>query len=66
MASTLLKFKPRKLTSALAYLKRNNYFTYSNQLSQPLDKEPTVCKTALEAVECVKSGEKIHKIICRV
>lgn len=34
---------------------RNNYFTYSNQISQPMERDPQWV-SAQEAVKCIKSG----------
>lgn len=36
-------------------VRKNNYFTYSNQISQPLNREPKFC-TADEALKILESG----------
>lgn len=44
-------------------LKSRSYFTYANQISQPLERTPPYV-AAREAVECIKSGTKQdHKTI---
>lgn len=56
-----LRFAPRLLTGnashrlVAAATQRNSYFTYSNQISQPLEREPKYT-TAEEAVKVIKSG----------
>lgn len=39
-----------------AATQRNTYFTYSNQISQPLERQPKYT-TAEEAVKVIKSGK---------
>lgn len=49
-----------KIGAALQSVKSNNYFTYTQELSQPLDRQPERV-TAEEAFKkCLKSG----KIFC--
>jgi hypothetical protein len=38
-----------------SFIGRNSYFTYSNQISQPMNKDPQWA-SAEEAVKCIKSG----------
>lgn len=40
---------------AATNVRKNNYFTYSNQISQPLNREPKYC-TADEALKILESG----------
>lgn len=59
MSSLALRFAPRfGKSAALAsstQQKINTYYTYSNQISQPLERKPTYT-TAEEAVKVIKSG----------
>lgn len=60
MSSLALRFSPRfgKTTAAAvasSSQKVNTYYTYSNQISQPLERKPTYT-TAEEAVKVIKSG----------
>lgn len=48
--------RTRVLSSLL--VRKNNYFTYSNQISQPMERTPEFV-SAQEAVKCIKSGEFI-------
>jgi hypothetical protein len=52
LSSNALSRIPKVLSAA-----RNNfYFTYSNQIAQPIpNKTPKFCEAA-EAVKCIKSG----------
>ena len=34
----------------------NNYFTYANEITHPLNRKPPVVSAA-EAVQCIKSGK---------
>ncbi|XP_063703436.1 4-hydroxybutyrate coenzyme A transferase [Culicoides brevitarsis] len=67
MASFVMLLRPNTCkrlvkTTALAasnsLLWKNNYFTYSNQISQPLDREPKFC-TADEALKVLESGQTV-------
>lgn len=62
MSSLALRFAPRfgkstaaAVASSSSQQKFNTYYTYSNQISQPLERKPTYT-TAEEAVKCIKSG----------
>lgn len=59
MSSLALRFAPRfgKTTAAAVANSSqvNTYYTYSNQISQPLERKPTYT-TAEEAVKVIKSG----------
>lgn len=68
--SKMSKFIPQvsrnfgRLSAALSTGKSRNYFTYTQELSQPLDRNPEFL-TARQAFEkCLKSGElkEINKI----
>lgn len=63
MSSFALRLAPRWLAGktpnrlmAATVAQRNTYFTYSNQISQPLEREPKYT-TAEEAVKVIKSGD---------
>lgn len=55
------KLLPSRLNPSLSLLTKqtqhNNFYTYSNEPSQPLNRSPTICSVE-EAVKCVKSGIK--------
>lgn len=57
MTSLALRFAPR-FASATATSSSKTYFTYSNQISQPMDRKPKHT-TAEEAVKCIKSGSTV-------
>lgn len=57
MTSLALRFAPR-FASATATTSSKTYFTYSNQISQPMDRKPKYT-TAEEAVKCIKSGNTV-------
>lgn len=48
----------RNLGRISSILSRRSYFTYSNQISQPLDRTPPYLE-AREAVSCIKSGDTV-------
>lgn len=58
MSSLALRFAPRFAVASSSSQKVNTYFTYSNQISQPMDRKPTYT-TAEEAVKCIKSGNTV-------
>lgn len=64
MTSLALRFAPRfgKSTAGAvaSSLQQNSYYTYSNSISQPLDRKPTYT-TAEEAVKVIQSG---HTVFC--
>lgn len=65
MTSLALRFAPRfgKSTAAAvanSLQQQNSYYTYSNSISQPLDRKPTYT-TAEEAVKVIQSG---HTVFC--
>lgn len=65
MTSLALRFAPRfgKSTAAAvanSMQQQNSYYTYSNSISQPLDRKPTYT-TAEEAVKVIQSG---HTVFC--
>ncbi|KAM8706991.1 hypothetical protein ACLKA7_011146 [Drosophila subpalustris] len=47
-----------KVASANAAATHNNYFTYVNELSHPIEREPKIV-SAEEAVGCIKSGDTV-------
>lgn len=55
----LLRSSIPKISPALA--SRNNFFTYSNCISQPLPDRTPAYIEAREAVKCIKSGKKSLK-----
>lgn len=73
MSSLALRFAPRfgkstaaAVASSSSQQKFNTYYTYSNQISQPLERKPTYT-TAEEAVKCIKSGQFLcATILCEL
>jgi hypothetical protein len=55
-----------KFSRISSILANRTYFTYSNQISQPLERTPPYVE-ARKAVECIKSGKvvKARAINCR-
>lgn len=58
--SALLRTTFPRLTNSSSVVaannvRKNNYFTYSNQISQPLNREPKFC-SADEALKILESG----------
>lgn len=53
-----LKMAYRSLSRVSSILSNRSYFTYSNQISQPLERTPPYVE-AREAVACIKSGKKL-------
>ena len=51
-----LQIKAISRMSSSFLARKNTYFTYSNQISQPLQRTPPYVE-AREAVSCIKSGK---------
>lgn len=65
--TTLLRTSIPRLTNsssviATTNVRKNNYFTYSNQISQPLNREPKYC-SADEALKILESGNLLDKFL---
>lgn len=59
----------RNLTRVSSALKARSFFTYSNQISQPLERKAQYYGEAKEAVSCIKSGKRkavVHKPINQI
>lgn len=56
--AAIAKVYMRNARSLANFIPKNNFYTYSNEPSQPLDRVPIVCNTASEALKIVKSSKK--------
>lgn len=59
----IAKVYMRNARSLAHFIPKNNFYTYSNEPSQPLDRVPKICISASEALQVVKSSKKHKKTL---